>query len=200
MLRCLCMFVIGLCSSLFLYSQSAEDSKFSGFITRSDNENVFLTWEIPDSSDIQHFVVERSKNGLQWSALDTFLHSSTTYSYADRQPYMGLNYYRVQALGNGKTYSSIIRRAYVGKVENFVTIYPNPVNGNLNFQMTALAKGRYNAAVYNSSGYLITGRMIEHDGNNNAVSLSLPQTISSGIYRLVLKTKNQFYKQIFLVQ
>ena len=194
------MFVIGLCSSLFLYSQSAEDSKFSGFITRSDNENVFLTWEIPDSSDIQHFVVERSKNGLQWSALDTFLHSSTTYSYADRQPYMGLNYYRVQALGNGKTYSSIIRRAYVGKVENFVTIYPNPVNGNLNFQMTALAKGRYNAAVYNSSGYLITGRMIEHDGNNNAVSLSLPQTISSGIYSLVLKTKKQFYKQIFLVQ
>jgi len=194
------MFVIGLCSCISLYSQGIEDSKFSGFITRSDNENVFLMWEIPDSSDIQHLIVERSKNGLQWSALDSFLYASTTYSYADRQPYTGLNYYRVKAMGKGKTYSSIIRRAYVGKVENFVTIYPNPVIGNLNFQMTALAKGRYNAAVYNSSGYLITGRIIEHDGNNNAVSLTLPQTISSGIYRLVLKTKNQFYKQIFLVQ
>src|SRR5690349_15118364 len=113
MLRCLCMFVIGLCSSLLLYSQSAEDSKFRGFITRSDNVSVFLSWEIPDSSDVRHFVVERSKNGLQWSTLDTVIHASNTYTYADRQPFTGLNYYRVQAQGNGKLYSSIIRRAYV---------------------------------------------------------------------------------------
>jgi type IX secretion system substrate protein len=200
MLKSLCTFVAGLLFCLPLFSQGAEDSKFSGFVTRSDNESVSLFWEIPDSSDIQHFIVEKSKNGLQWKSLDTILHMSSTYSYRDNEPSIGLNYYRILAENSGKTFYSIIRRAYVGKIENNITVYPNPVTRNLRFQMTALTKGRYHAVVYNSAGNMIAGEVIEHDGNNNTVNLALPQTTAKGIYRLVLLTKNEFYKQIFLVQ
>jgi hypothetical protein len=194
------MFVIGCCATSLLFGQSSEDAKFSGFLSRSDNVNVFLSWEVPDSAGVENFVVERSKNGLQWTALDTVIHATGNYAYSDSRPFVGLNYYRIRAFGNGKSFSSFIRRAYVGKVENIVTIYPNPVKGNLHFQMTALARGRYNAVVYSTAGNMIAGRIIDHDGNNNAIDLSLPQTMSRGIYRLVLKTKNEFYKQIFLVQ
>src|SRR5690242_20573324 len=127
MRRYLCMFVIGCCSGIALSAQSAEESKFSGFRVRSNNVSVFLSWEVPDSAGVEQFIVERSKNGLQWKTLDTVSHAAPAYSYSDDFPAIGLNYYRVQASGGGKNFSSIIRRAYVGKIENIVTIYPNPV-------------------------------------------------------------------------
>ena len=200
MMRCLCIVVIGLCYSSVVFGQHTEESQFNGFVTRSDNESVFLSWEIPDSSSIEYFIVEKSKNGLQWQGLDTVWHDDASYTYADKSPLIGLNYYRIFASGSGRIFYSIIRRAYVGRIDNTVTVYPNPVSKNLRFQMTALAKGRYNAAVYNSTGSLIAGRIIEHDGNNNAVTIALPPVINRGIYRLVLLTKTEFYKQIFLVQ
>jgi len=178
----------------------ALNAQFTGFVTNSNNEYVYLQWQIRDSSDVQYFTVEKSKNGVQWQTLDTVPRNGNSYVYIDSIPVIGLNYYRIQAAGSGRTVYSISRRAYVGVIDNLITVYPNPVNKNLRFEMSALSKGRYQAAVYSLNGVKIAGLVIDHDGKDNYVTISLPSIVSRGMYWLVLMTKNEFYKQNFLIQ
>jgi hypothetical protein len=179
---------------------SALNAQFTGFVTNSNNEYVYLQWQVTDSSDVQYFTVEKSRNGVQWQTLDTILKNGNSYAYIDSFPVTGLNYYRIQAAGSGKLVYSISRRAYVGVIDNFITVYPNPVNKNLRFEMSALTKGKYRASVYSLNGVWIAGELIDHDGKDNYVTITLPPVIGKGIYWLVLMTKNEFYKQNFLVQ
>ena len=200
MLRSIGVFAIILFSCVTVLSQDTGNQNFAGFVTRSDNVSVYLLWEIPENSSWDYFIAEKSSNGVQWSTLDTIVHNGTSYMYTDKKPSSGLNYYRIKAAGMGKIIYSISRRAYVNTIDNSIPVYPNPVNKNLGFQMTALSKGRYQAVVYSSSGERITGKLINHDGKDNYITIALPSIMSKGVYRLVLLTKNEFYKQNFLVQ
>ncbi|MCW3116615.1 MAG: type sorting protein [Chitinophagaceae bacterium] len=200
MLRFIGIIAISMLCCSDVFSQDTGTINFTGFVTRSDNENVYLLWEVPDSSNFEYFIAEKSNNGVRWETLDTILHNGDSYLYTDKSPSTGLNYYRIKATANGKIFYSISRRAYVTKIDNSIPIYPNPVNKNLSFQMTALSKGRYQAVVYASNGVKIAGQVINHDGKDNYVTIALPAMISKGVYQLVLLTKNEFYKQNFLVQ
>jgi hypothetical protein len=200
MLRSIGIIAISLLCRTTVFSQVADAAKFSGFVTRSDNEKVYLLWDVPDSSNFEYFIAEKSNNGVQWVTLDTILHTGSSYRYTDPTPATGLNYYRIVATANGKIFYSISRRAYVSNIDNSIPVYPNPVIKDLHFQMTALTKGRYQAVVYASNGVRIAGQVINHDGVDSYVTIALPPIMSRGIYRLVLLTKNEFYKQNFLVQ
>jgi hypothetical protein len=200
MLKPIGIFVISMFCCSALFSQDTGTINFKGFVTRSDNQNVYLLWEIPDSSNFEYFIAEKSSNGVHWETLDTILRNGNSYMYTDKTPLTGLNYYRIKATAIGKIFYSISRRAYISNIDNSIPVYPNPVNKNLGFQMTALAKGRYQAVVYASNGVRIAGRIINHDGKDNYITITLPSIISKGVYRLVLLTKNEFYKQNFLVQ
>lgn len=200
MLKFIGVLAIGILWYSNSFCQDHGNINFTGFSTRSDNVNVYLLWEVPDSSNFEYFIAEKSNNGVQWKTLDTIIYNGSSYMYTDRLPLQGLNYYRIKATINGKMFYSISRRAYVSRIDNSIPIYPNPINKNVSFQMTALAKGRYQATVYASNGVKIAGEVINHDGKDNYVTIRLPSIISKGVYRLVLSTKNEFYKQNFLVQ
>jgi hypothetical protein len=174
---------------------------FTGFLSATDDENVYLSWQIQQVvPDLQYFILEKSHNGVIWSVLDTIPASGIQYAYLDGSPFTGVNFYRVRAVGLGKYDYSIVRRIYVGRVENIITIYPNPVFHNLRFQMTAIIKGKYKYAIYNSAGSRLAAGNIDHDGNDNYVTLPLPEQMGKDVFWLVLYSKKEFYKQSFLVQ
>jgi hypothetical protein len=202
MLRSLGMFITGILCYCAAYCQNASDVQFTGFITQSDNEYVYLQWQVKDSLDeVHYFTVEKSNNGVQWKTLDTvYKNANAFYNFTDSLPIVGVNFYRIKAAGSDKSVYSFSRRAYVGIVDNLVTVYPNPVNKNLRFEMTALAKGRYHAVVFSVTGIKIAQKVIDHDGKDNYITIPLPPVASKGLYWLVLMTKNEFYKQNFLVQ
>ena len=197
------MFIAGMLCIYTMFGQaSPHDVQFTGFLTRSDNEYVYMQWEVNDSAgEVQYFTVEKSFNGVQWQTLDTvFKNSNAYYNYTDSVPVTGVNYYRIKASGSDGSLYSFSRRAYVGVINNLVTVYPNPVYNTLRFQMAALTKGRYLAAVFSMTGVKVAQRIIDHDGKDTYITIPMPPVAGRGIYWLVLMTKNEFYKQNFLVQ
>ena len=177
------------------------DAQFSSFFLRTNNEIVFIDWSIEQvTNDLQYFILEKSKNGVVWHVLDTVGVNGTTYLYIDETPYLGVNFYRIRAKGQGKNNYSIDRRIYVGHVENIVTIYPNPVHRNLRFRMTAVIKGKYDVVVYNSDGSRVSAQTISHDGNDNYVTIPLPVNLAKGVYWLVLYNSTEFYKRSFTIE
>ncbi len=201
MLRRFGMFITGMLCYCAAYCQDA-DMSFIGFVTQSNNEYVYLQWEVKDTvGEVLYFTVEKSHNGVQWKTLDTVYKNSNAYFYyTDSLPSTGVNYYRVKANATDKSVYSFSRRAYIGVIDNFVTVYPNPVNRTLRFQMAALTRGRYQASVFSVTGIKIAQKIIDHDGKDNYITVPLPPSASKGIYYLVLMNKNEFYKQNFLVQ
>jgi hypothetical protein len=203
MLRRFGMFISGMLCCCAAYCQSLPPYvQFTGFTAQSNNEHVYMQWTIKDSTaELQYFTVEKSNNGVQWKTLDTiFENSNAYYSYTDSLPSTGVNYYRIKASGSDGSLYSFSRRAYVDVIANLITVYPNPVSKSLRFQMAALTKGRYLAAVFSMTGVKIAQRVIDHDGKDNYVTSPLPPVAGRGVYWLVLMTKNEFYKQNFLVQ
>jgi hypothetical protein len=201
MLRRFGFFIMGM---LFYGAAYCQDQRiqFTGFVTQSDNEYVYLQWQVKDSIDeVQYFTVQKSNNGVQWKTLDTiFKNANAFYIYTDSVPVTGVNYYRIQAAASDQSIYSFSRRIYVGVVDNLVTVYPNPVNRNVRFQMAALSKGRYQAAIFSVTGAKVAQKIIDHDGKDNYINIPLPPAAGHGIYWLVLMNKNEFYKQNFLVQ
>lgn len=178
------------------------NASFTNFTSSSNNEFVFLQWQVTDSSNIQFFTIEKSNNGVHWETLDTITSNSNidNYFFTDSLPETGLNIYRIKANDGNKSLYSFSRRTYVGKVNNLVAVYPNPVKQNLRFEMTALTRGKYRASVFSPAGAKIAEQLIDHDGKDKYITIPLPSLISRGIYWIVLMTKSEFYKQSFLVQ
>jgi hypothetical protein len=175
--------------------------QFTGFSVKTNNKKVFVDWGIEQViPDLRYFILEKSKNGVQWQTLDTTHIASINYTYVDDFPFAGVNFYRIRAIGSGKHNYSIDRRIYVGQVENIITIYPDPVYRNLRFRMTAMLKGTYAVDVYNSDGSRISSQKIEHDGNDNYVTIPLPVTLSKGLFWLVLYNKHEFFKRSFVIE
>ena len=176
------------------------DIEFTEFAALTDNNHVFINWQTTSSPDLQEFFLEKSENGVTWIILDTILANGVFYQYVDPNPRVGVTYYRIRAAGSGKTYYTVTKRVYVGRIDNSITIYPNPVYRNLRFNMTAIIKGRYDIVVFDSDGKRISARSILHDGNDNLITIPLPESIARGIYRLVIYGKYEFYKQNFFVE
>ncbi|MER3497379.1 MAG: hypothetical protein C4308_01450 [Chitinophagaceae bacterium] len=175
--------------------------KFTGFIAINREQEVELRWSIEElNRDVEYFLLEKSKNGVAWQVLDTSLPAGNLYRYVDQSPRDGVNFYRISAYGNGKTNSSFTRRIYRDRVENIITVYPNPVIKNLRFQMTAIPARKYELAVYTANGKRIISGSILHNGEDNFFTFALPAQTGRGIYWLVLFSKEEFYKTSFFVE
>ncbi|HVZ55424.1 MAG TPA: hypothetical protein VG870_02090 [Chitinophagaceae bacterium] len=176
------------------------DLELTGFVAQSDNQRVYLAWQVASGSEAQEFIVERSFNGTPWYPLGTLARAGEQYRFVDASPQVGVNFYRLRAQGHEKTAYSFSRRVYVARIDNFIPVYPNPVRGSLRFQLTALPAGMYRAMVITASGQRIVAATIRHDGTDQYVTLALPAYCTRGIYWLVLAKKNEFYRESFLVE
>lgn len=95
------------------------------------DKHVSLSWRTLSENNNLKFVIERSSNGLDFSSIMTVPgqgNSTTGMSYQtlDKNPFFGLNYYRLKQVDyNGNYNYSAIRVVDVDH-EKMVSIYPNP--------------------------------------------------------------------------
>lgn len=117
-------------------------------------EWVKLTWETKSELNSDYFVVERSPDGVEWTAIDQKKaagNSSSNLLYAtyDKQPYAGSNYYRlVQVDLDGTQSLSAVRFLFFAGAE--LTLFPNPANGEIT--LSGIAKDCDYLIVRNSLG------------------------------------------------
>lgn len=100
-------------------------------VVKSGDE-ALITWETLTELNNDYFVVEQSLNGIDFRDVASVDGAGTTtakqsYSAIDKQPFNGINYYRLRQVDfDGKVNYSDIRSLDFSK-DNIV-IYPNPAN------------------------------------------------------------------------
>jgi len=95
--------------------------------------SIFLDWTILNTNASDYFIIERSGDGYKWEEIGTKEVSSSNtiykkYTFEDREPIAGINYYRIKQLSLDQTidYSQTI--SVLNTTQNF-QVSPNPTRG-----------------------------------------------------------------------
>lgn len=140
-----------------------------------------LSWKIADATQIDHFIIERSGTGNNWTALSTKQISGGTVDYDDTDPapLTGYNYYRLRIITKNKTwnYSNVVRVTVPRNVKA-VAVYPNPASKKI--FITGLSNNT-SLRLFDLSGKLIWNKMLLT--TDPSVGIDLPN-IDSGVYFL----------------
>jgi hypothetical protein len=167
---------------------------------------IKVYWTSATEKDMLAYQIERSTDALQYSTIGRLsargnASGQTAYEYADVQPLLGKSFYRVKAVDiNGRsTYSAIVKMQF-GRVDNTLTIYPNPVVDQINLQIIGLKPDSYRLQVFNDVGQCLIEKTIVYTGGYGLHQIPLLPNMKKGPYRLLLRNRTWFYKQNFLVQ
>lgn len=172
--------------------------EFKNFEVIAVEGGLRLNWGTSMERNNDYFLVERSENGIEFTALDKIAGQGDTneisqYSFIDYN-IASQNYYRIKQVDyDGQfSYSQVVFKE-AEKSETDITIYPNPVSGNT-FQVAYLSKhtDRVKLTIYNRTGQIVQEK--EYDivvgGNNLSV---LTETTPKGQYFIRISSEHVNY-------
>lgn len=162
---------------------------------------VTVAWTTSSEWNNDHFTLERSANGTDFTSL-TVLPSqgaNNKYSYIDRHPIKGNNYYRLSQtdLGGAKTYFDILKVAIDPAQKLVVTMSPNPVRDLLQLRIDHEERGSILLSLLSMNGSKIKKWEVMKMAYELNETLDL-SGLAKGTYLLEVKAKtfNTFKKLV----
>lgn len=149
---------------------------------------VALTWATLTESESDHFVIERSLDGLHFSPLGTLsaAHTSTApidYLFHDKAPTQGENLYRVTLIDqDGTALVSNVVHAYYSGLEARVVVIPNPAKDIIHVTVPP-ARAEGTMLLLDATGRLI--RATSFKEGTTTVDLSIAD-LDLGVYTVLL--------------
>ncbi len=169
------------------------------------NEAVELNWQTATEINNDYFTLERSVDGRNFETIAIVKGQGTTYEeqayeYLDRDPALGLNYYRLTQTdfdGSFEVFDKIVVIDYVSDIN--VEVRPNPVEQD-HFQLVynASQSGDLQVEIYNVTGKLLYREDFRTIRNLNYFDISFAG-LSNGIY-IVKTNQNNFIENTRFVK
>ena len=104
------------------------------FTAKKNEGTTNLFWQTGSEINFDHFVIERSSDGIHFESIGRVeaagtVSSVSNYSFTDENPLPGNNYCRLKIVDKDETYtfSQTIAIDFTSKEINKVSLYPNPV-------------------------------------------------------------------------
>ena len=153
-------------------------------------QQVQLNWSTFIEQDSKEFIIERSADGVNFSAITKInAHGNSSievkYTTADYSPLSGKNFYRLieTGLNGNKTYSETIV-VNMNTVNSSMDIYPNPAYGQVSVNLNDLPVFNNTISVLDLSGKTMISKT---QLNGNAIKLNI-QNLNPGTYIVKLVT------------
>lgn len=168
------------------------------------NGQVDITWTTASENETDHFVIERSADGLRFDILANIPARNTKslnrYNLTDETPFSGLSYYRLSEVGfDGKQNNLGLKAVEIGQRDGEVSVYPDPVNdGNLTLKTNFVSEFSGSLEIVDMNGRVVTQRSLSL--NKGEQTLEQPvDGLTPGIYWMKLESANslrvlRFYK------
>ncbi|MBL7728860.1 MAG: T9SS type A sorting domain-containing protein, partial [Dinghuibacter sp.] len=184
-------------SNFYLYRGTAvlpvTIADIYGRVTGASNT---VYWVTAQEQNTRKFVVERSLNGRDFSAIGETPtraangNSSTPlhYSFADIAPVTGKSFYRLRMVDNNgrETLSAIITLLRGDGKFEVVDVRPNPTNGQLYFNVIGGSNSNLNIVVRNLNGQVVMRTPVTQGA---AFSINLGG-LANGVYTLEATNRN----------
>lgn len=181
----------------------AAVTNFSGSLL---NKKAELNWSVTNNNEINYFEIERSSDGLHFSAFQKIISTSSdflsvNYKFTDEvqeknSPFVYYRLRMVHLYGN-VSYSKIIRLSLNESWK--VNLFPNPVIDNMQINVYAPSNENLEIIIYDASGRLMRKMNTNILKGTSKINLSDFQNWPAGIYSVkVLSGQNIFIDKIFI--
>jgi hypothetical protein len=161
---------------------------------------VELTWSTASESNSSHFAVERSSNGRDFKEIGRVRSSgnSTTaknYSFTDKAPLTGKNYYRLKMVDLDATFKfSEMRTVSMNGSDLEFSFGPNPVQTEASIRINGSQRVRLTLTVTDLMGRTMKSMNFLKSENNFTQKIGLAE-LPAGQYVLSIKGENVNYMQ-----
>ena len=136
------------------------------FTASKSNNKVVLNFTTTNELNVASFDVERSPDGLSFTAIGTVTAESASgqYAFIDAQPLPSMNYYRLKMIDHngGYSYSKMVPIRYDNKAS--ITIFPNPVKDVVNVQLQVPA-GKVSLKIIDGMGRMVKTMSLRSSGS-----------------------------------
>lgn len=153
---------------------------------------VKVNWKTLTEFNNDHFIIERSHDGLDWQKIVTVkgmgsTTETTNYDFMDFSAIPGLNYYRlIQVDIDGRrTTSEAVTVEINPEYSGSFLLYPNPTDGK--FTCYTQLHGEFNLKIINYAGRIVEQTIIEF--NNNPINIDITQ-LPDGVYTIHLENSD----------
>ncbi len=156
---------------------------WESFTASAIQNNTLLQWTVSGDADPDHFEVQRSADGTNFTGVGT-VKATTAPSYTfEESPPPGIYYYRLQLVDrNGNDQYSAIRSVRIAAAQAIVQIRPNPVRGSLlQLQIDLPQPAVANIGIIDRAGRLLLQQTIPLQAGPNQLTIALPK-IAAGLY------------------
>lgn len=168
---------------------------FLSFTALNRGNQVALGWQTAAERNVSHFAVERSDNGRAFRTIGRVDASgidarSNRYSYTDRDPLNGVNYYRITGIDNDgtTTISSVVPvRVDKGRIELHAT-----AQGEVTISAVEVVN---TLRVYDTQGQIVYTGTIAPQG-----TLQLPEELQNGLYVMTLQSGQDIITEKLMLQ
>lgn len=166
----------------FVHPLSALPVNFQSISADTKAKHIRLSFTTATETNNAYFNIERSTDSRNWKKLGSIAGAGTTqqeqqYSFLDKTPLPGLNYYRVKQVDydGSFSYSAIVSARWEGKAQ--VHLFPNPTNDLLQISGLPNADGPITIEIIDMSGRI----MLRQTWNQSAINVS---ALADGVYSL----------------
>ena len=174
------------------------------FTAKQVEENAEVSWTTASESNSNYFVVEKSKDGDIFDALEKVSaagNSSATrnYSMVDYEPFFGYSYYRLKETDydGSEQYSKVVS-VYVEN-KNPLTVYPNPASGYCNVTISGNKGKESSIVISDMAGRDVFSHLFTLETDNETKLVQLGNEYTQGIYTMTVSIKQGVYKKKIVI-
>ena len=155
------------------------------------DETVRLNWEAITDQQHDHFEIEKSANGSNFTSIGTGP-ATAPYWGIDASPFTGNNFYRIKQFDkNGTTsYSTVINVYYSPGLFN-VSVYPNPVTDVLNVKINSAITEQYRISITDMAGRKVFEEKVVSGGAGIQTNIDLRKQASQFYILTVRNSRNE---------
>jgi hypothetical protein len=174
---------------------------FNGEVSGTTNK---LNWVTATEINNSHFIIERSADGINFEEIGSVngqIHSASlqTYSFLDREPLLGTNYYKLRQIDfdNQASFSNVIK---VKRDDRSSSASFYLQNGNIVGLYYAAKISKGNLMLYSLNGQLLHQEEIHLTTGHNKFSIENSNVLTKGIYiiQFDVNRKNSSVSKILL--
>lgn len=173
--------------------------------------NVELAWATATEKNNNYFLIQKTKNGNDFSdvkkvdskSINGNSFSRHNYSDIDIEPYEGTSYYRLQMvdLDGQHTYSNLVAINFGNDNNIGFSIYPNPNDGEFVVSFSGLNnyKGDVKLTLNNALGNVVFEKHVLISEDVNIYTIEMATKIPKGFYVLSCSMQDKLYQQKVIV-
>ena len=169
---------------------------------------VNVKWSTASEQNADHFTVERSNDGMNFSPITTLPaagNSSTVknYSFIDSDPLSGISYYRIRETdfnGDFMVSKQITNNGCSSDIS--ISIYPNPAfsNTNLNVSVNGAKDSEVLIVVTDMLGQEFYSKVTVLSTDEQVIAIDPSHQLAAGVYTVVATSNDEIQKKKIVIQ